>query len=45
MDRGKGGEFALITSNCRYHVMETGFPDLDLHQVVWCDESIFPIGW
>ena len=46
MDRGKGGEFSLITPECKYHVMETGFPTtVDLHREVWCDESIFPVGW
>lgn len=45
MDRGKGGEFSLITPECKFYVMETGFPDVDLHKVPWCDESIFPVGW
>ena len=46
MDRGKGGEFSLITPDCKYYVMETNFPtDVDLHQQVWCDESKFPEGW
>ena len=46
MDRGKGGEFSLITPECKYHVMETGIPTtVDLHREVWCDEKIFPVGW
>lgn len=46
MDRGKGGEFSLLTEDCKYYVMETGFPNtVDLHKEVWCDEKIFPQGW
>ena len=47
MDRGKGGEFGIITQECNFYWMKTDFfPEgFDFHKHVWCDESIFDEGW